>query len=134
MRGTKHPKGQAMSKHYLVRSIDSVPPAPARGSDGATMQVLLGPEDKMPRFHTRLFTLEPGGRIPEHRHDIIEHEQVVVEGELVLLTEEGERTVRVGDVVYLPPNRFHGYENRADGPARFICVVPATEGYDTEWK
>ena len=123
-----------MSQDYLVRSIDSVASVAARGADGATMQVLLGRDDGMPRFFIRLFTLAPGGRIPQHRHDTIEHEQVLLEGEMVLLTEEGERTVHAGNAIYLPPNRFHGYENRTDKPAKFICVVPATEGYETEWK
>ena len=123
-----------MNNDYLVRPTDDVQDNPAPGADGASLKVLLGPAEGMANFHTRLFTLAAGGRIPEHRHPTIEHQQLVVEGEMVLLTEEGERTVRAGDAVYLPPNRYHGYENRTDSPAKFICIIPATEGYDTEWK
>jgi quercetin dioxygenase-like cupin family protein len=123
-----------MNKDYLVRAIADVPAVAAAGAEGASMQVLLGPDEGMTGFYTRLFTLAPGGLIPEHRHPTVEHQQVVTEGEMVLLTEEGERAVRAGDAVYLPPNRYHGYENRTDSPAKFVCIIPATEGYDTEWK
>jgi len=97
------------------------------------MQVLLGPEDGAPGFATRRFTLEPGGRIPNHRHATIEHEQVVLEGEMVIGLDGREAVVRAGDCLLIPAGVAHWYENRGAVPARFLCVVPITAQYETEW-
>ena len=108
-------------------------PQPVNRARGATMAVLIGPQMASPRFMTRRFVLDPGGRIPVHRHDSIEHHQVVVEGEMILSLDGVERTVRVGDAVLIPAACAHAYENRSAGPCEFICVVPATSDYQTEW-
>jgi len=116
----------------VVRPSDS-DPQPVKWARGATMAVLVGPQMASPRFMTRRFVLDAGGRIPEHRHDSIEHHQVVVRGEMVLALDGVERTVRAGDAVLIPAACAHWYENRSSGPCEFICVVPATRDYQTEW-
>jgi quercetin dioxygenase-like cupin family protein len=117
----------------LVRPIDDVPPAEVERARGTSIQVLLGPDDGMPNYYTRRFTIAPGGRIPEHRHDTIEHQQVVLEGEMAMSLDARERVARAGDCVYIPAGCAHWYENRGDVPVRFLCIVPATAGYGTEW-
>jgi quercetin dioxygenase-like cupin family protein len=115
-----------------------VPPAeaplqPVKRSRGARMAVLIGPAQEAPRFVTRRFQLEPGGRIPCHRHPDIEHEQVMVRGEMVLGFTGGEWTVRAGDAVFIPVRAAHWYENRGVEPAEFLCIIPRTADYGTEW-
>lgn len=117
----------------IIRPHDQVPARPADHARGATVQVLLGPEEGMPNFYLRRFTVDPGGRIPNHRHDTIEHEQVLIEGELVLTLDGKEATVRAGDHVFIPPGVAHAYDNRGSVAAVFFCVVPATTRYQTEW-
>lgn len=114
--------------------MDGVSAQPVERSKGATIQVLLGPEEGMPHFYTRRFTLEPGARIPAHRHAHIEHEQVMLEGEMVLIIDGEERLAKAGDCIYIPSGVFHAYENRSPSLARFLCMVPATEAYETEWQ
>lgn len=118
----------------IVRETSSVPALPVARSRGARIQVLLGPDEGMPRFYTRLFTIDPGGRIPEHLHDAIEHEQVVLEGELTLSLDGDVRTVVPGQCVYIPAGCAHWYENRGSGPVRFLCMIPGHVPYTTEWK
>jgi quercetin dioxygenase-like cupin family protein len=124
-----------MSKRteIVVRKISEVPALPVDRASGAVMQVLIGPDQGAPNFVTRLFTLAPGARIPVHLHELIEHEQVIVEGEMVLGDGTGERTVRVGDCVFIPAAAGHWYENRGPAAAKFICVVPRTDNYGTRW-
>jgi quercetin dioxygenase-like cupin family protein len=117
----------------VVRAMNAAPTAVVENSRGATIQVLLGPEDGVPNFVTRRFTLEPGGRIPAHRHDSIEHEQVVLEGEMVLGLDDREVVARAGDCVFIPAGVAHWYENRGSAPVRFLCIVPRTAEYQTEW-
>lgn len=116
-----------------LRSMDSVESHPVDRSPGTTIQVLLGPEEGAPSFYTRRFTMQPGARIPAHRHDAIEHQQVVMEGEMVLGLDDREVVVRQGDCLLIPARVAHWYENRGDVPVRFLCVVPRTTEYQTEW-
>jgi len=116
----------------LIKSISQVMAEPVPNTKGVRIQVLLGADDKMPNFQTRLFTLEPGALIPEHSHDTIEHEQVMLAGEMVLSLDGAEQTVGAGQVVYIPANVKHSYENRGKTEAQFICMIPNGE-YATEW-
>jgi len=111
----------------------AVPAPPVKRARGARMAVLIGPEQGAPNFITRRFLLAPGARIPAHRHPTIEHEQVMVRGEMVLGINDQVRVVRVGDAMYLPAGCAHWYENRTADEVEFLCVVPNTKGYATEW-
>ncbi len=116
-----------------VSSMDGTPGSAVERSRGATIQVLIGPDEGAPNFITRRFTLEPGGSIPAHRHDVIEHEQVMLEGEMVLGLDDQEVVVKAGDCVFIPAGVAHWYENRGEVPVRFLCVVPRSDDYQTEW-
>ncbi|MBI5501315.1 MAG: cupin domain-containing protein [Deltaproteobacteria bacterium] len=120
-------------KAWVIRRAGEVSGTPVDRARGTTIQVLLGPAEDVPNFVLRRFTLEPGGRIPTHLHDSIEHEQYVVEGELVVSLGGEEQTLRAGDSLFIPAGTPHWYENRKDVPARFLCVVPRTDRYRTEW-
>jgi len=117
----------------VVRNMNDPKPSPVGSSRGAWIQVLLGPADGVPSFITRRFTLMPGGRIPEHRHGAIEHEQVMLEGEMVLSLDGEERVVRAGDCIFIPAGVAHAYANRGGETVRFLCIVPRTAEYETEW-
>jgi quercetin dioxygenase-like cupin family protein len=117
----------------VVRSLDSVEEVTVPRCRGASLKVLLGPETGVPNFITRHFTLEPGGRIPCHRHDDIEHEQVVLEGRMLIGLDARELEVGPGDSIFIPAGVSHWYENRESVAVRFLCVVPHTEDYQTEW-
>ncbi|MBW2276077.1 MAG: cupin domain-containing protein [Deltaproteobacteria bacterium] len=117
----------------IIRPISDVARAEVDHARGTSIQVLLGPDDRMPNYYTRLFTIEPNGRIPEHRHDTIEHQQVVLEGEMATSLDGEQGVASAGDCVYIPAGCAHWYENRGDVPVRFICIVPATADYGTEW-
>ncbi len=117
----------------IVRDASAAPVVTVGNARGATIQVLVGPDDGAPHFFTRMFTLEPGARIPAHRHDAIEHEQFMVEGEMVLGLDDDTHTISAGQAVFIPARVVHWYENRTDAPARFLCIVPRTDDYQTEW-
>lgn len=117
----------------LVRSMATVDVRPVERARGAEIEVVLGPDDGVPHFVTRRITISPGGRIPRHRHDTIEHEQVVLEGVMVVGLDDVEHVARAGDCLFIPPGTAHWYENRGHVPVRFLCVVPMTEDYQTEW-
>ena len=117
----------------FVRPIPSFPAVPVERAEGATIQVLVGPAEGAERLLTRCFTLAPGGHIPRHRHAEIEHQQVLLEGEMVVWLDGRELVARAGDCLLIPAGVAHAYDNRADRPVRFLCMIPRTEGYQTEW-
>ncbi|MBP1621962.1 MAG: Cupin 2 conserved barrel domain protein [Acidobacteria bacterium] len=87
----------------VIRAMDDENAVPVERASGTTIEVLLGAADGAPRFATRRFTIAPGGRIPCHRHDDIEHEQVVLEGRMVLGLDERVVEVGPGDCLLIPP-------------------------------
>ena len=117
----------------VIRAQGTVEAQAVPRCSSTTIQVLLGPEIGVPNFITRQLIIEPGGRIPCHRHDSIEHEQVVLEGTMVIALDGRESDVGPGDSVFIPAGVSHWYENRGAVPVRFLCVVPHTEDYQTEW-
>jgi quercetin dioxygenase-like cupin family protein len=117
----------------VVRNQDGVEAITVPRCRGTTMKVLLGPESGVPNFITRQFSVDPGGRIPCHRHDHIEHEQVMLEGSMIIGLDGRETEVRPGDSIFIPAGVNHWYENRSADTVRFMCVVPRTDDYQTEW-
>jgi len=117
----------------VIKQVRDAAPTPVRRARGARMAVLIGPDEGASRFTTRRFFLAPGGRIPEHRHDTVEHEQVMVRGEMLLCLDGMVRTVRAGDAMFIPAGTAHWYENRSGEEVEFLCVVPNTIDYTTEW-
>lgn len=117
----------------VIRPMENAAAVEVERSRGASIQVLLGPDDRVPNFATRRFTLEPGGRIPCHSHNTIEHEQVVLEGEMTLGLDDNIHIVSAGDCIFIPAGVAHWYENRGDTAVRFLCMVPITDTYQTTW-
>ena len=116
-----------------VQSADARPLEPVPRTRGAHKAVLIGDEDGAPNFATRRFLLEPGGRIPAHRHPDIEHEQYILAGQMQLGLDDRTVTAEAGDTVFIPAGTVHWYENTTDEPVEFLCAVPITEDYTTEW-
>jgi len=117
----------------VVRSIAAIEPEVVERSRGAAIQILIGPADGASNFITRRFTLAPKGRIPRHLHDNIEHEQVMLSGSMVIGFDDREVEVKTDDAIFIPTGVAHWYENRSDKTAVFLCVVPRTLDYQTEW-
>ena len=122
-----------MNSAPIIRPIDHVDPQEVPRSPGVTIQVLLGPADEMPNFYMRIFTMPPGTRIPAHGHDIIEHQQLMLEGRMHVTFDGEPRVVEAGEAVYIPAGCAHSYENRGQVPVRFLCMVPPTAEYSTDW-
>ncbi len=117
----------------LLRPIAAVPSTPVDRSSAATIQILIGPDEGADRLLTRCFTLGPGGSIPCHRHPDLEHQQVILDGEMVVRLDGRETVARRGDALLIPAGVAHSYENRTAAPVRFLCMIPRTSGYATEW-
>jgi len=70
--------------------------------------------------------VEPGGFTPYHKHEW-EHENYIVSGTGVLVTEEGEKPFKPGDIIYVPPQFKHSYKNTGEDVLKFLCMIPNPE-------
>ena len=95
------------------------------GALGISKQVPISKHDGSPMFSFRVFTFEPGGHTPFHRHPN-EHINYVIEGIGAVVTGSGEeRDVKKGDFVLILPNEKHQYRNKSSkDPLVIICAVP----------
>lgn len=117
----------------MVRPSQGVARRPVERATDAWVQVLVGPAEGAANFVLRKFTLEPGGVIPLHRHPHVEHEQYVLSGRIRLTLGGSVQEVTAGDVVFIPAGVPHRYDNPGPETAEFLCVVPQTASYETEW-
>ena len=105
-----------------VKQADSVSREVVRAGTGASIQILIGP-DEAPNFAMRRFTMEPGGGIPAHTNRV-EHEQYVLRGRAAIGIGDEVMEVKQGDVVFMPAGMPHWYRVEGDEPFEFLCVVP----------
>lgn len=112
------------SVNYKERNEEEVTLA---GATKTTVRWLIGNRTGARTYAMRLFTMLPGGLVPRHSH-LEEHEIFILQGEAKLLGEGQESVVKKDDVVFIPPNEEHGYDN-TEGKEnfRFICVIPLLE-------
>jgi len=60
----------------------------------------------------------------------VEKVYFVLEGEVVVITADGEATLKKWDSCYLAPNESRAIENRSDSPASMLVAIPYPEPRD----
>jgi quercetin dioxygenase-like cupin family protein len=85
-------------------------------------QVLISAQEG-PNFALRRFAMEPGGGMPRHTNTV-EHEQYVLGGKARIGIADEVFEVKKGDVVFIPENVPHWYQNIGDETFEFLCIVP----------
>lgn len=76
------------------------------------------------RIGATVYELDPGNFVVYHFHHGSEEMLFVLDGEMTMRTEEGERRVRRGDVVVFPvgPAGVHGFRNDGKGRCRYVVA------------
>ena len=90
---------------------------------GTKIQWLASKFDGAPNFAMRKFTMEKGGKIGLHDHPW-EHEIYILQGKGIAYNDKDQKEIKAGDVIYIPGNEPHGYDNNGDEELIFICMVP----------
>ncbi|MHC4373059.1 MAG: cupin domain-containing protein [Planctomycetota bacterium] len=109
----------------IIKNMDQVPlqDVNMEGAKDVKVRVLFGPADNAPTFAMRVFELSGGGHTPFHTHPF-EHEAMLLDGDIAVVTEEGDRPQK-GDVILVPPDEKHQFKNLSETEsARFMCLVP----------
>ena len=94
------------------------------GAKGVLKQIPLSRSDGSPRFSFRVFTIEPGGHTPFHRH-AYEHMNYVISGEGAIASEDRVHRLQTGDFALVLPGEPHQYRNCSQNTDLvIICAVP----------
>ncbi|OQY03428.1 MAG: hypothetical protein B6I25_08050 [Planctomycetales bacterium 4572_13] len=110
----------------IIKNIDQVPLQDVNmdGAKDVKVRVVFGPADDVPTFSMRVFEMAPNGHTPFHTHPF-EHEAVLLDGDIAVVTEDGDRPLKKGDVILIQPEEKHQFKNLSDTEgARFMCLVP----------
>lgn len=80
-----------------------------------------------------LAEIEPGGKLPLHRHPPAEIYHVT-EGEGVVRIEDVEHRLRPGMAAFIPPSAWHETEATGARPLRFLFVFAAESFEDISYE
>jgi quercetin dioxygenase-like cupin family protein len=110
------------SKTAVVKHADGVERKEVAAGTATRTQILLGPQDGMPNFAMRRFTMGEGGGMPRHTNTV-EHEQFVLRGRARISIGDEVHEVGPHDVLYIPAGVPHDY-TVVEAPFEFLCMVP----------
>jgi quercetin dioxygenase-like cupin family protein len=113
------PKDDPQRSLTLSQSDD--PKLPHIGLVGNTYTILLTGEDTAGRYCLIDMHVPPGGGPPPHRHDF-EELFTVLEGEIEVTFRGEHSTARAGQVINVPANAPHQFQNKSDRAARLLCL------------
>jgi len=99
--------------------------ADMEGAKNVYKQVPISKNDGSPIYSLRVFTVEPNGYTPFHKHNF-EHLNYIIEGHGILVNEDGEgQEIKKGEFALVLPNEKHQYRNKSKkDPLIMICGVP----------
>jgi len=103
----------------LTRPDDQT--VPHSGIVGDTYTILLTGADTAGRYCLIDMHVPPGGGPGPHRHDF-EESFTVLMGEIQTTVRGATSVVRAGETVNIPANAPHQFTNKADQPARLLCI------------
>ena len=106
-------------------------PEPFRSRMGERAKRRLGEACGLTKFGVNLVTLGPGGQSAlRHWHTLEDEFVYVLEGEVVLVTNDGEQTLKPGTCAGYPAGNKDGHHfvNRSGAPATYLEIGNRIEG------
>lgn len=109
----------------LTPRTGSIYPEPFAAMVRGRSSLRLGDAGGLTQFGANLVMLEPGAISSlRHWHEKEDEFVMITEGECVLVQDEGEVVMRVGDCAAFPAGdgNGHHFQNRTDRPAKFLVI------------
>ena len=94
------------------------------GAAGCAYRVAISARDGAKNFAMRFFEVTPGGHTPLHSHPY-EHEVYILEGSGNVWRDGQEVPLQAGNVLFIPADEKHQFQNTAVNPFKFICLIPS---------
>ena len=125
------PKLPALDPNTVEERRGSGYPEPFKSRMGDRTKRRLGEACGLTRFGVNLVTLGPGGQSAlRHWHTLEDEFVYVLEGEVVLVTNDGEQTLSAGMCAGYPAGSKDGHHfiNRSSRPAKYLEVGNRVDG------
>ncbi len=100
-------------------------PVLMEGAKDIEIRVLISKADGANNFAMRMFEVQPDGHTPLHAHPH-EHEVFIVEGNGTFHCDGKEYKFTKEDVIFVPGNSMHNFQNTGNSLMRFLCLIPAS--------
>src|SRR3989449_11723919 len=129
-------KPPALDPCTVAERTGSAYPEPLRRLVGERSRRALGNELGLTPFGVNLTVIQPGAwSALRHWHTRQDEFVYVLEGELVLVTDEGEQTLRAGMAAGFPAGKADGHHliNRSARPALYLEVGDRTPGDEVHY-
>jgi len=104
----------------LVKKINEVPEEEVKAGTKTTKQVLIS-SNEAPNFAMRKFIIQPGGGMPMHTN-MVEHEQLVLNGIADVVIGEHKFIAKKDDVVFIPAGVPHSYTTLEKNRSNFCAL------------
>jgi quercetin dioxygenase-like cupin family protein len=111
----------------VTRLADAKPYEAPKHRDVRTLRLQGFDASDAQGFWVGLTHFLPGGGA-DHDATPLEKVYVVTEGEVTIVTDDGETTLGPYDSCYLAPNEARAVENRTNRPASMLVVMPHPPG------
>ena len=121
----------ALDPNTVAERRGSGYPEPFKSRMGDRTKKRLGDACGLTKFGVNLVTLPPGGQSAlRHWHTLEDEFVYVLEGEVVLASNQGEQTLTAGMCAGYPAGRQDGHHfiNRSTRPAKYLEVGNRIEG------
>ncbi len=76
-------------------------------SEGVNIRWVISEKDGAENFYMRVIEAQPGTQGPPLHDHPYEHEMYILEGQGVVVGEDGEKSFKSGDVIFIPANEKH---------------------------
>ena len=125
------PTPPALDPSTMEEKRGSLYPEPFKSRMGDRAKRRLGQACGLKTLGVNLVTLGPGGQSAlRHWHTLEDEFVYVLEGEVVLVTNDGEQTLRAGMCAGYPAGKrdAHHFVNRSQRPARYLEIGTNVDG------
>lgn len=124
---TNSPYDKMADEKGLVSNSDSVKSEKVERGENIWIQRLITDDEGAENCFMRKFTMKPDAYMPLHGHDDTDHVQYILEGKMEVTLGDKTKIAEKGDILYIPSNIPHSYENPYEDEVQFLCIVPAGE-------
>jgi mannose-6-phosphate isomerase-like protein (cupin superfamily) len=87
-----------------------------------TTRWLIGPWNSQSTLDFGIAFLHPDQQVKPHLHERVEEIFYIIEGQITLILDRKEITLKPGIVAYIPPKMRHALHNRSATTAKLVCV------------
>ena len=113
-------------RNFAWEGVEAEPYQGGGASEGSCRHVLIGSKDGAQHFAFRYFEIPPRGQ-SSFEHHVHDQGVMILKGRARVLLGWEVHEVEPGDIVYIPQNEQHQFENIGDEPLGFLCVIPSKE-------